>query len=177
MDDEDYEIATWFKVCRIYFYHGNDLIAIKQLHLHPESMKVSDLPPSYGSLEEFSQIEIPELPQNTTLSQIYSEFIQYLYTMTKKFFKETLPNGQNVWGRLESSIVMIFCIPNGWDISQQAFIREAVINTGLVSQSNADERIEFITEGEASVHYVLAHTSGMRWLEEKTMFTVIDAGG
>ncbi|PVF96876.1 hypothetical protein CPB86DRAFT_735972 [Serendipita vermifera] len=160
MDDDDYEIALWFK-----------------LHLHPESMKISDLPPPYGNLEDVSQIEIPELPQNTTLRQIYSEFIEYLYTMTKKFFTESLPNGQNVWGRLEKSIVMIFCIPNGWDISQQAFIREAVISTGFVSQTDADDRIEFITEGEASVHYALAYTSNMRWLEKNTIFTVIDAGG
>jgi hypothetical protein len=151
---------------------------ISKLHLHPESMKISDLPPPYDNpSERASQIEIPELPRNTTLSQIYSDLISYLYAKTRKFFTESLPAGQNIWDRLERSIVMIFCIPNGWDVSQQAFIREAVINTGLTNESDGDGRVEFITEGEASVHYALAHTSTTRWLKENSMFTVIDAGG
>lgn len=57
------------------------------------------------------------------------------------------------------------------------FIRNTVINAGLVRISEADDRIEFITEGEASVHYVLAHTGHIRWLEKGDMFTVMDAGG
>jgi hypothetical protein len=140
-------------------------------------MKISHLPPSYEKPDESPQIEIPPLPQNTTLAHIYSSFIEYLYTKTKKFFVESLPNGQNIWDRLEDSIVMIFCIPNGWDISQQTFIRNAVINAGLVSANEADDRIEFITEGEASVHYAVAYTSSARWLKGDTMFTVIDTGG
>ncbi|PVF96878.1 hypothetical protein CPB86DRAFT_786515 [Serendipita vermifera] len=161
MDDEDYEMASWFK-----------------LHLHPESMKISDLPPPYENPNaENSQIEIPNLPHNTTLSQIYSNFIEYLYIKTKKFFIESSPNGQQVWDRLESRIVMIFCIPNGWDISQQTFIHKAVIESGIIGEGEADERIDFITEGEASVHYALAHTSHMRWVKSNFMFTIIDAGG
>jgi hypothetical protein len=140
-------------------------------------MKISDLPPAYGNPEQNARIEIPDLPRNTTLGQIYSDYINYLYTKTKKFFIESSPSGQNIWDRLEHSIVMIFCIPNGWDISQQVFIRDAVIKTGLVSEDEADARIEFITEGEASVHYVLAHTANTRWLKKEDMFTVIDAGG
>ncbi|PVF96877.1 hypothetical protein CPB86DRAFT_826887 [Serendipita vermifera] len=178
IDDDDYEMASWFKVKSMPGYlMGFHLIVSPKLHLHPETMKTSDLPPSYGNLDKGSQIEIPDLPQNTTLKQIYSDMIGYLYATTKKFFEESLPGGQHIWGRLEPSIVMIFCTPNGWDISQQAFIRQAVIEAGLVGAGDADSRIEFITEGEASVHYALAHTKDARWLEEGRNFAVIDAGG
>ncbi|CAG8644588.1 7679_t:CDS:2, partial [Acaulospora colombiana] len=154
MDDESYEIASWFK-----------------------SMKTSDLPPSYGNPHENSRIEIPDLPRNTTLKQIYSDMIQYLYTKTKKFFAESLPSGQNIWNRLETSIVLVFCMPNGWDIAQQSLFRQAVIDARLVRAEEADDRIEFITEGEASVHYALAHTRSSMWLERGIHFTVVDAGG
>lgn len=140
-------------------------------------MKISDLPPSFERPGKEQEIEIPALPRDTTLRQIYSDFIKYLYSKTKKFFIESSPGGRNVWNRLEHSIILIFCIPNGWDLSQQSFIRDAVIDTGLVGVTEADDRIEFITEGEASVHYTLVHTSNMRWLNKGTIFTVIDAGG
>jgi len=73
--------------------------------------------------------------------------------------------------------VVVLSTPNGWDISQHAFLRVAAIKAGLEAEIDSDERIQFITEGEASVHFSLAHTNGIKWLEEGTMFTVVDAGG
>ncbi|PVF93799.1 hypothetical protein CPB86DRAFT_767082 [Serendipita vermifera] len=161
MGDDDYNLAYWFK-----------------LHLHPESMKESDLPPPYGSNPVGpTQIEIPDLPLGVSLRQVYADFIKYLYDHTKEFFIETMPNGRNIWNRLESNIVLIFCHPNGWDVSQQSFLGDCAVLAGIVPQRDVEERVEFITEGEASVHYSVVYTTSNAWLQKDRMFVVIDAGG
>ncbi|KAG8814707.1 hypothetical protein FRC17_000999 [Serendipita sp. 399] len=154
LDDDEYEIARWFK-----------------LHAHPESMK------SRQSSMDLDQLEIPPLPSGVSLSQVYADFIRYIYKATKEFFVNNTPNGQHIWGRLESSIPIIFCTPNGWDISEYAFLTEATVRAGIVDQADAEDRLWFITEGEASVHYSLAHTETATWLKADTIFAVTDAGG
>jgi hypothetical protein len=149
-----------------------------KLHLHPESMKISDQPPAYASMGEITPaFEIPELPQGVSLERIYVDFLQYLYRAARSYFMKGTPNGSNIWLRLQNNIVVVLCTPNGWDISQYSFLRSVAIKAGLVREEDADGRLEFITEGEASVHYALAHTKGVSWLRQGTMFAVTDAGG
>ncbi|KAF8632436.1 hypothetical protein AX15_001879 [Amanita polypyramis BW_CC] len=46
--------------------------------------------------------------------------------------------------------------PNGWEGKQQADMRRAAISAGLVrTTSEAVERVTFVTEGEASLHFCL----------------------
>jgi hypothetical protein len=122
-------------------------------------------------------VEVPDLPLNVTLSQAYSDFIGYMYNATKTFFIESRPNGQNVWDRLQEKVVFVFCTPNVWSVSHQTFLRDATIKAGLVTKKDADERVEFISEAEASVHYTMRYTECNTWLKEDSMFAIIDAGG
>ncbi|KAG8813629.1 hypothetical protein FRC17_001476 [Serendipita sp. 399] len=154
LDSDEYQIARWFK-----------------LHLHPESMKSSHR--SAGR----DELEIPSPPPGVSLPQVYADFIQYLYKGTKDFFVNNTPNGQRIWSRLEGTMPMIFCTPNGWDISEHDFLTQAAIRAGIVDPSKAAERLWFITEGEASVHYSLAHTQTAEWLKGETIFAVTDADG
>lgn len=159
--DDEYEIACWFK-----------------LHLHPETMKESDMPPAYDSTSNRPpSFEIPPLPTGVGLQDVYSEFIKYLFEHTRNFFIDSTPNGNHIWERLQSKIVLIFCHPNGWDISQQAFLTQSAITAGVVSSKDADGRLEFVTEGEASVHFAVEQTPSTSWLEPNRMFVVVDAGG
>ncbi|KAG8819814.1 hypothetical protein FRC18_011910 [Serendipita sp. 400] len=162
IDDPQYIVAKWFK-----------------LHLHPDSMKIADAPPAYGSnIVTPAKIEVPPLPEGVTLLEIYASFIGYMYETTQRFFAENTPNGAQIWNRLASKIVIVLCTPNGWDMAQQAFLRNATVKAGVVrSPEDAELRIEFITEGEASVHYALAHTKTSTWLTKNAMFAVTDAGG
>ncbi|PVF93792.1 hypothetical protein CPB86DRAFT_789734 [Serendipita vermifera] len=160
-DDSEYEMAYWFK-----------------LFLHPETMKESDLPPPYESMANTpSRPEIPPLPNGVGLQKVYGDFIEYLYKHTRRFFIDSMPNGENIWTRLQSKIVIIFCHPNGWDISQQSFLSQSAIKAGLVPVEDVNTRLEFVTEGEASVHYAVAYTPSISWLEPQRMFVVVDAGG
>jgi hypothetical protein len=141
-------------------------------------MRESDLPPAYGSSSNSSSgFEIPGLPTVITLRKVYSDFIKYLYNHTRNFFIDSTPNGENIWTRLQSKSIIIFCHPNGWDVSQQSFLSQSAIEAGVIPKENGSARLEFVTEGEASVHYAVANSRSLSWLEPNRMFVVVDAGG
>ncbi|KAG8816788.1 hypothetical protein FS842_001342 [Serendipita sp. 407] len=122
-------------------------------------------------------LETPPLPQGVSLAQVYSDFIGYIYRVTKNFFINNTPNGQQLWSRLGDQMPIVFCTPNGWDIRQHAVLTDASIRAGIVTEGNADDHLWFLTEGEASVHYSLAHTKTNSWLNKGTIFAVMDVGG
>lgn len=142
-------------------------------------MKTTDLPPSYDSnTNDSPTIEIPPLPPGITAKRVYADFLRYLFETTREFFKHNTPAGARIWSRLENEIVFVLATPNGWDNEQQAFLRDAALDAGLINdEESADLRLEFVTEGEASVHYALAHTQSKTWLRQGVMFAVTDAGG
>jgi hypothetical protein len=141
-------------------------------------MKESDLPPAYNSDSNTPpDFEIPPLPSSVDVGKVYSDFISYLYNHTRDFFIDSTPNGENIWNRLQSEIIIIFCHPNGWDISQQSFLTKCAVKAGIIPEDRVDARVEFVTEGEASVHYAVAYTPSVRWLEPGRIFLVVDAGG
>ncbi|KAG8752842.1 hypothetical protein FRC14_006668 [Serendipita sp. 396] len=160
--DDAYEVSRWFK-----------------LHLHPGSMKISDEPPAYDSdIGASPAMEIPPLPSNITLTKVYSDFMRYVFDGFRTFFQQTTLNGVAIWDRLCSSIIIVLTIPNGWDSRQQGFLKQTAQEAGIVqSEEDADLRIEFVTEGEASVHYVLGKVDHQTWLKKGTIFAVADAGG
>jgi hypothetical protein len=62
------------------------------------------------------------------------------------------------WTTLENEgqIDFVLTHPNGWEGAQQEMMRRAAVLGGLVkSQEEADNRISFVTEGEASLHFCL----------------------
>jgi hypothetical protein len=141
-------------------------------------MMLSEDPPPYDSdPDTVTHAEIPSLPHGVTLAQIYADFLKFIFQSTRDFFQENNPNGSEIWNRVQNRIIIVLCTPNGWDASQQAFLRDAAVMGGLVDTNNAHLRLDFVTEGEASVHYALAYTSNSTWLKRDVMFMVADAGG
>jgi hypothetical protein len=104
-----------------------------------------------------ADLEIPPLPSGVKLDQVYADFLCYALRSTKKFFENTTPNGPSIWNRLQDSIVIILATPNGWDTTQHGFLRTAAIRGGLLSNEDADTRLEFVRESEALVHFTLAY--------------------
>jgi hypothetical protein len=141
-------------------------------------MKISDQPPSYGSnANSVPTIEIPPLPKGVTVGKVYADLLRYMFNSTGEFFKSNTPNGTRIWERLRGNTIVVLATPNGWDATQQAFLRTAALGAGLVTQQNVDGNLDFITEGEASVHYALAHSQSKMWMKTGAMFAVTDAGG
>jgi hypothetical protein len=122
-----------------------------KLHVHPPSM-ASD-----------RTVELIPLPPGVSVEQIYADILNYLYYQTKRFIEEReveLTGGGQIWDRLaqRDAIEFIICHPSGWGFEEQTMLRNATIKAGLVqSIQAAAERVRFVGEAEASVHYVMFH--------------------
>ena len=125
---------------------------------------------------DLQNFEIPPLPADVTITQVYADLMKYLMEHTQRFFETTTADGEEIWVRLRDTMVIVLATPNGWDIREQATLRKASIMASLVTEENAGQLLQFVTEAEASVHHVLA-TPSNDWLKTRTVFAVIDCGG
>ncbi len=55
---------------------------------------------------------------------------------------------------MENDIQFILAHPNGWGGEEQTLMRSAMIAGGLIDNDD-HERVTFVTEGEASLHFCL----------------------
>jgi hypothetical protein len=119
--------------------------------------------------------EIPPLPAGITVERVYADLMEYLMENTRRYFEGTTPNGAKIWARVRDTIVVVLPTPNVWDIREQAILRKAAIMASLVTEENAGQFLQFVTESEASVHYALAQGS-RTWLKADTIFAFVDCG-
>jgi hypothetical protein len=125
------------------------LVQFFKLNLHPETMCAKH------------NIKISSLPPNLSIEQVYADFLGYLLRHTESFFVEKNIDGLSIWSELRSSMEFVIAHPNGWDLREQSLLRKAAVKAGLVgSQRQAEDRISFVTEAEASVHFVLFSSDG-----------------
>ena len=95
---------------------------------------------------------LPPLPPNKTVVRVFGDYMKYLYECAKSYIKET--HGVALWSTLEFDIKYVLTHPNGWGGPQQVQMRRAAILAGLIpSTEDGHSRIEFVTEGEASLHF------------------------
>ncbi|EJD54456.1 hypothetical protein AURDEDRAFT_156236 [Auricularia subglabra TFB-10046 SS5] len=146
--EDNTHLARWFK-----------------LHLHPQSMRTNN------------NLEVPPLPPGVALKQVYSDFIRYIFEHACEFFKESSHDGESIFTRLSKDYTVVCATPNGWDIVQQGFLRDAFVRAGVLPADHARDRLQFVSEAEASVHFALEHSEGDRWLTVGTNAAILDAGG
>ena len=102
----------------------------------------------------FNVKDIPPLPRNKTVIDIFSDILRYMYKSTKQYIRER--QGDDIWDSVGTNVEFILSHPNGWEGKQQSEMRRAAVSAGLVATvSEALERISFVTEGEASLHFCL----------------------
>lgn len=136
-----------------------------KLHLHPSHLRTE-----HG-------IEPKPLPAGVDLKQIYSDFLGYLYKHTQECFERVIGDGKTAWQNYEGSRVFVIAHPNGWALREQKFLRDAAVQAGFVTAENAVDRVRFVTEAEASVHFCLHYTNLRSCLQPEKNFAVCDAGG
>ena len=118
-----------------------------KLHLRPAHLVAE---------QGFSVNDIPPLPPNKTVIDIFGDLLKYLYESTKKYIQER--QGNAILTSVGSNIHFVLGHPNGWEGKQQSDMRRAAITAGLVNgMSEALEHISFVTEGEAGLHFCLNH--------------------
>lgn len=119
-----------------------------KLYLRPEGMK------NDAGLDSTSHA--PALPEGKNVVDVFSDFLKYLFECTRTYIIETHPNGSSLWSSVEDQIEVVLSHPNGWEGLQQSKMRRAAIQAGIVPDTpSGQQRIHFVTEGEASLHYCL----------------------
>jgi hypothetical protein len=76
-----------------------------------------------------------------------------LYECARSYIQDTHPNGSEFWTSVERHIEFVLSLPNGWEGAQQSQMRHAAVLAGLVTDGDAQARLQFVTEGEASLHF------------------------
>lgn len=136
-----------------------------KLHLHP------------GSMRSQHGLTLDPLPPGISLLKVYSDFLGYLLRHTQTFFEDRIVDGRLLWQKHRSRMQFVIAHPNGWGIREQAFLRTAATNAGLVTNTTAATCVRFVTEAEASVHFCIYHTNLGSRLQPGMKFAVCDAGG
>ncbi|KAI6046254.1 hypothetical protein EDC04DRAFT_2598079 [Pisolithus marmoratus] len=137
-----------------------------KLHLRPRNI------PSF----HVDDLDIPPLPPFKNAIDILADFLGYLFRCARMYIEESHGNGRNVWTSFGDNIDFVLSHPNGWQGLQQAQIRRAAVQAGLVPDTpEGQARIRLVTEGEANLHYCLAsrNTAGSK---DDVGVMVIDAG-
>ncbi|CAE6507898.1 unnamed protein product [Rhizoctonia solani] len=135
-----------------------------KLHLQPKDLRKKD-------------VELDPLPLGVFLDQVYSDFLGYLLKHTKAYVEKRILLGKKIWEKYKPTMEVVLAHPNGWGAEEQAFLRQAAINSGFVDSDKALSQVQFVTEAEASVHYCLHHSNLRQRLQDGTTLAVCDAGG
>jgi hypothetical protein len=100
--------------------------------------------------------KIPSLPNGKSVIVLFADFMRYLYDCTKTYIQDTHASGEALWASVENHIEYVLTHPNGWEGAQQEQMRKAAILAGLIPNTiEGRARIQFVTEGEASLHFCI----------------------
>jgi len=141
---------------------GTTLVKWFKLHLHPAAMRTAN------------NLTPPPLPSRVGIKRVYTDFLKYTFAHTKSFVStSSLVN----WDRLKDSFVIVMAIPNGWDDTQQALLRSAVVAADILPEKHDRDRLQFVSEAEASIHYAIKYGGMDSELRKGSTVAVCDAGG
>ncbi|KAF8638101.1 hypothetical protein AX17_002441 [Amanita inopinata Kibby_2008] len=141
-----------------------------------EWFKLHLRPPHLASEQGFDIRKLPPLPRNKTAIDVFGDLLSYLYRSTKQYIRER--QGNDLWTSVEKNVDFVLSHPNGWEGKQQSEMRRAAAVAGLVSsESEALQRISFVTEGEASLHFCLSKSPAALDNHAGNGVLVVDCGG
>ena len=121
---------------------------------------------------------IPPLPLNKTVVEVFADFMSYMFQCASSFIRETHANGDKLWESVKDEIHFVLSHPNGWEGAQQAEMRKGAVLAKLIPNTTTGHaRLSFVTEGEASLHFALQNGLPMGVLENGDGVVIADAGG
>ncbi|KAH6910162.1 hypothetical protein BKA70DRAFT_1272313 [Coprinopsis sp. MPI-PUGE-AT-0042] len=150
--EEEWTKAEWFK-----------------LHVRPNAS---------SSSHDNVTARIPPLPEGKAAVDLIADFFAYLFKCTEAYIVSTHANGRDLWNSVCEDIDFVLSHPNGWEGYQQTQMRRAAVVAGLVPGTRAGHgRINFITEGEASLHFAIRNGLPESVMESGQGVIIVDAGG
>ena len=100
-----------------------------------------------------------KLPKGKTITDVFADFMRYLFDSTKVLFKASEPSGESRWDSVSNNIELVLTHPNGWGGPQQTQLRTAAVRASIVPDTTAGRsRVNFVTEGEASFNFCATNT-------------------
>ncbi|KAK0222699.1 hypothetical protein EDD85DRAFT_860789 [Armillaria nabsnona] len=134
------------------------------------------LRPRWAHTKEINDAIAP-LPPGKDVVEVFGDFYAYLVQCTLTFIQESHQNGSNVLSSCEEHIEYIISHPNGWEGIQQQKLRRAAVCAGLIPDNDkGQERIHFVTEGEASLHFCIDRGLSS-FIKDEEGVMIVDAGG
>ena len=122
--------------------------------------------------------EIPPLPLNKTVVEVFADFLAYLLECASSFIQETHANGADLWVSVREEVHFVLSHPNGWEGQQQAEMRKASVLAKLIPDTTAGHAcLSFVTEGEASLHYAVHNGLPKGVMDNGEGVVIVDAGG
>lgn len=67
--------------------------------------------------------------------------------------------------KLYDTAEIIMALPEGWNESQQAILKQAPVSARVCCAEGAELRLTFVRESEASVHYAMSSSKSREWLK------------
>ncbi|KAF9783709.1 hypothetical protein BJ322DRAFT_1066702 [Thelephora terrestris] len=120
----------------------------------------------------------PALPHGLTIVEVFADFMHYLFACAETYFKESHAFGESVWDSVKEDITFILSHPNGWGGIEQVTMRRAAVKAELIPDtSEGHDRIQFVTEGEASFNFCANNGISGDAIKVGRNVIVIDAGG
>ncbi|KAG5718636.1 Heat shock 70 kDa protein 12B [Termitomyces sp. T112] len=121
---------------------------------------------------------LPTLPADKSVVDVFADFIRYLFESAKTYIIDAHPSGSDLWKSVESRIEFVLAHPNGWEGAQQKEMREAIVLAGLIpGTSEGHSRVQFVSEGEASLHFCVQSGLTTEPLKKGEGVLIVDAGG
>lgn len=108
-------------------------------------------------------VKIPSLHfQPGRPSSVFANFLRYLLGCVERFIKDAHHNGSSLWDDgVAGRAHYILAHPNAWEGSQQSQLRQAAVIAGFITNAAADkDRVQFVTEGKASLHFCIQQGLG-----------------
>jgi hypothetical protein len=121
--------------------------------------------------------DIPPLPLNKTVVDVFADFLSYLLECASSFIQDTHANGAYLWASVKDQIDFVLSHPNGWAGPQQVKMRKAAILAKLVPDTAAGHaRLSLVTEGEANFHFSLQNGLPIGAMKEGDGAVIVQAG-
>ena len=117
------------------------------MHLRPAGIEMST-----------NGLELGTLPDDLTPTKVMGDFLRYLYTEALEYIKTHHIDGREIIDEVGDNKSFILSLPNGWTGLPHQHMRVAAVIGGLVtSYEEAQCKIKFVSEGEASALSCLAN--------------------
>lgn len=107
-----------------------------------------------GSVNAF----MSPLPPEKSAVDVLADYYKYLLSCSRASIESSTSDGKSLWKSLRvNGIHFVLPHPNGWDTTQQLLMLKAAFKAKLVKDDpSVHSRLSFVTEGEASLHYVIS---------------------